>query len=45
MVSPSTAAPEVEQMEHRTGQHTSEGSPDLALLLFAFLAVFAYVLF
>jgi len=32
-------------MEHRTGRLTGEGSPELALVLFAFLAAFAYILF
>jgi hypothetical protein len=45
MVSSSTTAAEVEQMEHRTDQHISKGSPEVALLAFAFLAAFAYLLF
>ena len=32
-------------MEHRTDQSIIKGSPELALVLFAILAVFAYVLF
>jgi hypothetical protein len=45
MVSSSTTAAKVKQMEHRTDQNTIKGSPELALILFAFLAVFAYLLF
>ncbi len=32
-------------MEHFTGHDPTKGSPELALLMFAFIAVFAYVLF
>ncbi len=32
-------------MEQRTDTDTIKGSPELALLAFAFLAVFAYLLF
>jgi hypothetical protein len=31
-------------MPHRTDRHTIDGSPENALLLFAILAVFAYIL-
>ena len=31
-------------MEPRNHQHTIEGSPELAFVLFAILAVFAYIL-
>ena len=37
-------AAEVKEMEQRTDQHTIKGSPELALVLYAFLAAFAYVL-
>ena len=45
MVSSSTTAAEVKKMEQRTDQNTIKGSPELALIVFAFMAVFAYVLF
>jgi hypothetical protein len=45
MVSSSTTAAEVKQMEHRTDRNVIKGSPELALLMFALLAVFAYILF
>jgi len=32
-------------MEHRTDQSIIKGSPELAVVLFAILAVFAYILF
>ena len=32
-------------MEQRTDTNTIKGSPELALLAFTFIAVFAYVLF
>ncbi len=32
-------------MEHRIDTNTIKGSPELALIAFAFMAVFAYVLF
>ena len=32
-------------MEYRTDTNTNKGSPELTLLVFAFMAVFAYVLF
>jgi len=35
---------EVKQMDHRTDQDTIMGSPELALVVFAILAVFAYLL-
>ncbi len=44
MVSSSTTAAEVKQMEHRTDHDTIKGSPELALIAFAFMAVFAYIL-
>jgi hypothetical protein len=44
MVSSSTTAAEVKQMEHRTDPQTIKGSPELAVVLFAILAVFAYIL-
>jgi hypothetical protein len=44
MVSSSTTAAEVRQMEQRTDQNIIKGSPELALIAFAFMAVFAYVL-
>ena len=31
-------------MEHREDQHIAQGSPELALIVFALLAVFAYIL-
>ena len=31
-------------MEHRIDKNTGKGSPELALLAFAFMAVFGYVL-
>jgi hypothetical protein len=45
MVSSSTTAAEAKQMGQHTDQNTIKGSPELALILFAFLAVFAYILF
>jgi hypothetical protein len=45
MVSSSTTAAEVKQMENRTDRNVIEGSPELAVLVFALLAVFAYILF
>ena len=36
---------EVKQMEQRTDHSIAKGSPELALLLFALLAVFAYLVF
>ncbi len=45
MVSSSTTAAEVKQMEQRIDQSIIKGSPELALLVFAFMAVFAYLLF
>ena len=44
MVSTSTKATEVSQMEHRTDQSPVNGSPELAVVPFAILAVFAYIL-
>jgi hypothetical protein len=44
MVSSSTTAAEVRQMEQRTDIDVTKGSPELAVLLFAILAVFAYIL-
>ena len=44
MVLSSTTAAEVKQMEHRTDTNLVKGSPELAVLLFAILAVFAYIL-
>ena len=32
-------------MEQRTDSNTIKGSPELALIAFAFMAVFAYILF
>jgi hypothetical protein len=44
----STITTEVKQMPHRLGQHieqhTTKGSPELALLAYAVLALLAYVL-
>jgi hypothetical protein len=45
MVSSSTTAAEVKQMANRTDRNIIKGSPELALLVFALLAVFAYILF
>lgn len=45
MVSSSTTAAEVKQMEQRTDTNVIKGSPELAIVLFAILAVFAYILF
>jgi hypothetical protein len=45
MVSSSTTTAEVKQMEQRTDQNIIMGSPELALIAFAFMAVFAYILF
>jgi hypothetical protein len=45
MVSSSTTAAEVKQMESHTDQNTVMGSPELALVAFAIVAVFAYILF
>ena len=45
MVSSSTTAAEVKHMEQRTNKQTTKGSPELAVVLFAILAVFVYVLF
>jgi hypothetical protein len=44
MVSSSRTAVEVKQMGQGTQQDTIKGSPELALIVFAFMAVFAYVL-
>jgi len=45
MVSSSTTAAEGKDMNQGTERHTIKGSPELALLVFAMLAVFAYILF
>jgi hypothetical protein len=45
MVSSSTTAAEVKQMEDRTDRNIIKGSPELALIAFAFMAVLAYILF
>jgi hypothetical protein len=45
MVSSSTTAAEVKQMDNRTNRNIIKGSPELALLAFVLLAVFAYALF
>jgi hypothetical protein len=36
---------EVKQMGNRTDKSIVKGSPELALIAFAFMAVFAYILF
>jgi hypothetical protein len=45
MVSSATTAAEVKQMRNHTDQNIVKGSPELALLVFALLAAFVYVLF
>jgi len=44
MVSLSTTAAEVDQMEDHAGTDTAWGSPELALVAFALLAILAYIL-
>jgi hypothetical protein len=45
MVSSANTASEVKQMSNHTDQDIIRSSPELALLVFALVAVFVYVLF